>query len=49
MAISNILEATGPIVTKVYIELSWAEGTKLCSNGPGHKHMPAIPVVSKVL
>ena len=28
-------EATGQIVTKVYVEPSGAEGTKTCSNGPG--------------
>ena len=25
-----------PIVTRFYTELSWADGSKVCSNGPGH-------------
>ena len=29
-------EATGPIVTKFYVEPSEAEGTKFCSNGADH-------------
>ena len=51
MTISNIYpytKATGPIVTKFYIELPWAKGTKLCSNSPGHTiNMLAMPAHEK--
>ena len=49
MAISNIsLEATGQIVTKLYVEPSRADGTKTCPNGPGHmSNMATMPVDSK--
>ena len=45
MTLLNIsLEATGPSVTKFYVEPSWAEGTKNFSNGPGHMtNMVAMP------
>ena len=37
MKISNISsEASGPVVTKFYVEPSGAEGTKICPKGPGH-------------
>ena len=37
MTVSNISsEATGPFVTKFYVELSGAEETKIYSNGPGY-------------
>ena len=29
-------EATGPVLTKFYVEPSRADGTKTCSNGPSH-------------
>ena len=46
MAISNISsKATWPIVTKFHIELSWADGRKVCTNRPGHMtNMAAMPV-----
>ena len=49
MTISNIFsKATGAIVTKFHIESPWTEGTKLCSNSPGHMtNMPAMPVHGK--
>ena len=51
MAVSNISsEATGPVVTKFYVEPSGAEGTKICLNGPGYMtNMVAMPVDSKNL
>ena len=37
MIISNISSnTTGPFVTKFHVEPPWAEGTKICSNRPGH-------------
>ena len=37
MTVSNIsTKATGPVVTKFHVEPPWAEGTKICSNCPGH-------------
>ena len=49
MTILNISsEATGPIVTKFYVEPSGDEGTQICSNGPGHMtNMMAIPKDTK--
>ena len=48
MAISNTSsEATGQIISKFYVELSGAEGAKMCSNCPRHMtNMEAMPVVS---
>ena len=47
MAIHISPEVTGPIVTKFYVEPSGAEGTKICSNGPGHMtNMATMPVIS---
>ena len=36
---SNIFfsETTGPIEAKFHMEPPWDGGTKVCSNGPGHK------------
>ena len=42
----NITEATGPVVTKFNVELSGAEGTKICSKGPDcMTNMAAMPVL----
>ena len=51
MKIPNISsEATGPFVTKFYVEPSVAEGTNICPNGPGHiTNMAAMTVDSKSL
>ena len=50
MAISNISEATGPIVNKCDAESSVAEGTKNCSNGSGHlTNIAALPLEIKNL
>ena len=50
MAISNISEATGPVVIKFNVELCGAEGTKICSNSPPHMtNIAAMPVVNKKL
>ena len=47
---NNISKATWPIVIKFHLELPWAEGTKLCSNGPGNMtNMAAMPVHGKNL
>ena len=49
MAVSNTCsEATRPVVTKFYIEPSGAEGTKICSNGPGHMTNMAAMLVDIV-
>ena len=29
-------ETTGPIEAKFHVETPWDEGTKICSNCPGH-------------
>ena len=51
ITVSNISsEATGPVVTKFYVEPSGAEGAKICSNCPGHiTNMVAMPIGSKNL
>ena len=49
MIILNISsEATGPVVTKFYVDPSGAEGIKICSDGPVHMtNVAAMPVVSE--
>ena len=51
MTVSNIFsKAIASIVTKFDIEPPWAEGTKLCSDSPGHMtNMAAMPVHGKNL
>ena len=50
MEISNISEAIAPVVTKFHVQPSEAEGTKICSNSPGHMtNMTALPIGSKGL
>ena len=49
---SNIFssETTGPIEAKFPVEPHWDEGTKVCSNGPGHMtKMAAMPIDDKNL
>ena len=47
MTVLNISEATGPVLTKFYVEPSGVEGTKGCSDGSGHMtNMVAMPVDS---
>ena len=41
-------ETTGPIEAKFHMETPWDEGTKVCSNGPGHMtKMAVIPIYGK--
>ena len=41
-------ETTGPIETKIHVELPWDGGTKFCSNGPGHMtSMAVMPIYGK--
>ena len=49
MTFSNISsKATGPIVTKSYLEPPGAEGTKICSNYPGRmNNMATTPIYGK--
>ena len=51
MTVSNIFsKATRPIVTKFHTEPPWAEGSKVCSNSPGHMtNMVAMPVYGENL
>ena len=43
-------ETSGPIETKFHREPPWDEGTKLCSNGPGHMtKVAAMPLYGKNL
>ena len=46
MIVSNIFsKATRLVVTKFHVEPMWAEGTKICLNGPCHMtNMVALPV-----
>ena len=49
---SNIFssETTGLIKAKFHMEPSWNEGTKVCSNGPGHMtKLGAMPIYGKNL
>ena len=49
---SNIFssETTGPIEAKFHMEPPCDEGTKVCSNGPGHMpKMAAMPICGKNL
>ena len=48
---SNISsETNGPIKAKFLLEPPWDEGTKVCSNGPGHMtSMAAISIYGKNL
>ena len=49
MKISNIFcKATKPIIIKFYIEAHGPEGTKICSNHPGHMtNMSFTPIYDK--
>ena len=51
IVVSNIYsKATGPIVTKLHIELNWPEGRKVYSNSLGHMtNMAAMPIYGKIL
>ena len=41
---------TGPIEAKFYVESSWDEGTKACSNCLGHMtKMATMPIYGKIL
>ena len=43
-------ETTGQIEAKFHMEPPWDEGTKVCSNGPGHMiKMAAMPIYGKNL
>ena len=43
-------EVTGSIEAKCHMESPWDEGTKVCSNGPGHMtKMAAMPIYGKNL
>ena len=49
---SNIFssETTGPIEAKLHMEPPWDGGTKVCSNGPGHRTKEAaMPIYGKNL
>ena len=42
------LETAKPIEAKFHLYPAWDEGTKVCSNGPGHMtNMAAMPVYGK--
>ena len=51
MTMSNICsKATGSIETESHIESLWAEGTKICSNRPGHMtNLITKPIMIKTL
>ena len=43
-------ESTEPIGAKFHVEPPWDEGTKVCSNGPGHMtKVAALLIYSKKL
>ena len=44
------LETVKPIEAKFHLYPPWDEGTKVCSNGPGHMtNMAAMPMYGKSL